>query len=627
MAQISHKYNTRYKKHIKEYNRHAYCKHKLKFTGIKRSSEKSTIHKNPYRKSGEKFYNGTSNTDDESGDESGDELNDDSDDELNGELNKYEYAKFLNKLFPSSYSKSRINLLKRQRLISPKSVNKHNNFIDSNNSNDNHIIDNHIYIDETSVAGIDDEDINIDDNENEYEDDEDDEDDEYDEDDEDDEDDDKDYNKKKPDPKTLLSEKNYKQYKNIFTIEKNNESKYFKNSLTNEQQIEVLAKLSELNNIIKIEKPYFIHLVELNIPNYYKACAINKINMLKNMDIESANGEYYKLKSWIDSFIKIPFNNFSNIPIHISDGLEKCNDFIDNAKRILDESVYGLENAKLQIIQLIGLWMVNPNSVGTSIAIRGPMGVGKTTLIKEGVSKILNRYFAFIALGGANDISYFQGHGYTYEGSTYGKIIDILIQAKQMNPIIYFDELDKVSDSPKGEEITGLLTHLTDTTQNNCYHDKYFSEIDFDLSKILYIFSYNNESKIDPILKDRMYHIEIKGYTIEEKIIISKNYILPKIKTQVELNNNEIIISDDVIKYIINNYTDNEDGVRNLKRCFEIIYTKLNLFRLIKSDNDIFKNLLKLNNTINFPVSLTNDIVSKLITKPELNKPPFGMYT
>ena len=349
--------------------------------------------------------------------------------------------------------------------------------------------------------------------------------------------------------------------------------------------------------------------------------------MLKNMDIESANGEYYKLKSWIDSFIKIPFNNFSNIPIHISDGLEKCNDFIDNAKRILDESVYGLENAKLQIIQLIGLWMVNPNSVGTSIAIRGPMGVGKTTLIKEGVSKILNRYFAFIALGGANDISYFQGHGYTYEGSTYGKIIDILIQAKQMNPIIYFDELDKVSDSPKGEEITGLLTHLTDTTQNNCYHDKYFSEIDFDLSKILYIFSYNNESKIDPILKDRMYHIEIKGYTIEEKIIISKNYILPKIKTQVELNNNEIIISDDVIKYIINNYTDNEDGVRNLKRCFEIIYTKLNLFRLIKSDNDIFKNLLKLNNTINFPVSLTNDIVSKLITKPELNKPPFGMYT
>ena len=388
-----------------------------------------------------------------------------------------------------------------------------------------------------------------------------------------------------------------------------------------------MAKLSELNNIIKIEKPYFIHLVELNIPNYYKACAINKINMLKNMDIESANGEYYKLKSWIDSFIKIPFNNFSNIPIHISDGLEKCNDFIDNAKRILDESVYGLENAKLQIIQLIGLWMVNPNSVGTSIAIRGPMGVGKTTLIKEGVSKILNRYFAFIALGGANDISYFQGHGYTYEGSTYGKIIDILIQAKQMNPIIYFDELDKVSDSPKGEEITGLLTHLTDTTQNNCYHDKYFSEIDFDLSKILYIFSYNNESKIDPILKDRMYHIEIKGYTIEEKIIISKNYILPKIKTQVELNNNEIIISDDVIKYIINNYTDNEDGVRNLKRCFEIIYTKLNLFRLIKSDNDIFKNLLKLNNTINFPVSLTNDIVSKLITKPELNKPPFGMYT
>ena len=91
---------------------------------------------------------------------------------------------------------------------------------------------------------------------------------------------------------------------------------------------------------------------------------------------------------------------------------------------------------------------------------------------------------------------YFGGHSYTYEGSTWGKIVEILVKSKCMNPIIYFDELDKVSDTPKGEEIIGILTHLTDTTQNSKFHDKYFSELDFDLSRCMFIFSYNDESKI-----------------------------------------------------------------------------------------------------------------------------------
>ena len=114
-------------------------------------------------------------------------------------------------------------------------------------------------------------------------------------------------------------------------------------------------------------------------------------------------------------------------------------------------------------------------------------------------------------------VVFLEGHSYTYEGSSWGKIVDILIQSKCMNPVIYFDELDKISDTPKGEEIIGILTHLTDTTQNPQYHDKYFSGIDFDLSKVLFIFSYNDDKKINPILKDRMYTIETKGYNTKEK--------------------------------------------------------------------------------------------------------------
>ena len=156
---------------------------------------------------------------------------------------------------------------------------------------------------------------------------------------------------------------------------------------------------------------------------------------------------------------------------------------MENAKKTLDDAVYGLNDAKMQILQLIGQWIANPNAIGTAIAIKGPPGTGKTTLVKEGISKILNRPFAFLALGGATDSSYLEGHSYTYEGSSWGKIVDILITNKSMNPVIYFDELDKVSTTPKGEEITGILTHLTDTTQNTNFHDKYFSTIDFDISK------------------------------------------------------------------------------------------------------------------------------------------------
>ena len=223
---------------------------------------------------------------------------------------------------------------------------------------------------------------------------------------------------------------------------------------------------------------------------------------------------------------------------------------------------------------------INPKAVGTAIAIKGPMGTGKTTLVKEGISKILGREFAFIALGGATDSSFLEGHSYTYEGSSWGQIVEILIKCKSMNPVIYFDELDKISDTPKGEEIAGILTHLTDTSQNSEFQDKYFSEIKFDLSKCLFIFSYNDESKINPILRDRMYRITTEGYDGKQKGVIAKDYLLPKIREQIKFEEKDILIDDEVINYIVENYTQKEKGVRNLKRCLEIIYTKLNLYRL-----------------------------------------------
>ena len=186
-----------------------------------------------------------------------------------------------------------------------------------------------------------------------------------------------------------------------------------------------------------------------------------------------------------------------------------------------------------------------------------------------------------------------------------------------MNPVIYFDELDKISDTPRGEEIVGILTHLTDTSQNSQFHDKYFSEIDFDLSKCLFIFSYNDESKINPILKDRMYRIKTKGYSGKEKLSIANNYILPKIREQIKFNKEDIIIPDEVISYINETHCNKEDGVRNMKRCLEIIHTKLNLYRLMKPDSNLFESDMSLK--VEFPFKVTKDIVDKLIKKDQDN--------
>ena len=412
--------------------------------------------------------------------------------------------------------------------------------------------------------------------------------------------------------------KNAKEYYRLISADRKtqtSELEYFKKKLSHKEQVQVMKDLKEVNSFIYNEKPYRLTLMQSSIPSKYKANVMQKMNMMLTM--EQGDSEYHKIKMWIDTFMRIPFDVYNDLSISIHDGLDVCDKFMRNARKTLDECTYGLDNAKMQIMQLVGQWITNPRSIGTSIAIYGPKGTGKTSLAKEGISKIFGREFSFISLGGAGDASFLEGHSYTYEGSIYGKIVQILIESKCMNPIIYFDELDKVSDSARGQEIISLLTHLTDSTQNSQFHDKYFADIDFDLSRCLFIFSYNDEALVNPILKDRMYHIQTKAYDVKEKVIIAKKYLLPKIREQVNFQESDILIPDDVIQHIISTekYTQKEEGVRNLKRCLEIIYTKLNLFRLMKSDNENIEYILGkgVNLKVEFPYSVSIQDLDVLI--------------
>jgi ATP-dependent Lon protease len=432
-------------------------------------------------------------------------------------------------------------------------------------------------------------------------------------------------NKKKNDKKMKKQQqKNERIFKRIIRDKNVMNDFDFYSKLDVVKQNTIIKELKEINKIIRVEKPYRLTLLESDIPVIFKAAAMKKISSLKHM--EPGSGEYYKIKNWVDTFMRIPFNNYNNLPITIEDGVDKCHEFMASAQKTLNDAVYGLNDAKIQIMQMLGQLITNPKAIGTSIAIHGPPGTGKTSLVKEGISKILNRPFAFIALGGATDSSFLEGHGYTYEGSTWGKIVQILIDSKCMNPVIYFDELDKISDTPKGEEIAGILTHLTDTSQNSQFHDKYFTEIDFDLSKCLFIFSYNDESKINPILKDRMYRIQTTGYNQKQKTTISNNYLLPRIREQVKFTAADIIIADQTVHYIIENHCNKEDGVRNLKRCLEIIYTKLNLYRLMKPGANLFEEDMSIK--VEFPFTVTKDIIDKLIKKTNALNASFShLYT
>lgn len=259
----------------------------------------------------------------------------------------------------------------------------------------------------------------------------------------------------------------------------------------------------------------------------------------------------------------------------------KKRDYLTGCYNRLNESIYGQHDAKNQILRILGQWL-NGNQGGYCLGFEGSPGIGKTSLAKYGISQALidadgnARPFGFIALGGSSNGSTLEGHSYTYVGSTWGRIVDILITSKCMNPIIFIDELDKISNTESGRELIGILTHLTDKTQNNEFMDKYFAGVKIDLSQVLFIFSYNDYAKLDSILADRIHRIQFDNYTNKDKITICNDYLIPKISSEINITDFEPRFDQDVLNYLIDSYT-HEAGVRKLKEKLYDILREINI--------------------------------------------------
>jgi ATP-dependent Lon protease len=453
--------------------------------------------------------------------------------------------------------------------------------------------------------------------------------------------------------KELLQQ--YKHFKELNKIINNNTDKktsdidiFIQNHP--EKRKVILQSMENLSEKLKNVEGYKFKILSSGMDTFVQQQALYKVKQLENTEI--GTGEYYKLKNWLDTLTAVPFNNYKDIDL----GSNSISKFLENSRGKMDKVIYGQNDTKDIIIQIIAKMISNPGKCGNVFAIYGPPGVGKTTIIKEGMSKALGLPFAFLSLGGASDSSFLEGHGYTYEGSTPGKIVDIIRKVECMNPIFYFDELDKISETRKGEEIANLLIHLTDPSQNNHFQDKYLGDINLDLSKSIFVFSFNNIEKVNPILLDRMELIYVDGFTNDEKKIISRDYLIPELLDTYNLYSPrkgrpskkrsdpakvpDIDFTEDNLDYIIKFNKVNqldcppEDGVRGIKRRLEKICSNLNIVKLTKGkwSNNVHSVLDKCEELKNckFPITLSNDTITKLLLSSNALKNrdsrPMGMY-
>nr|QFG74391.1 MAG: Lon protease (S16) C-terminal proteolytic domain protein [Megaviridae environmental sample] len=404
----------------------------------------------------------------------------------------------------------------------------------------------------------------------------------------------------KQNKKTKLSTEFMKEMaKSKHTINNNkNEIYSYFTEQNKETQEKILTNLSSINNYLSSKIPMLFKIINLDISLSSKKVILNNFMSLNSISSDS------KHKAWVNNVMKIPFGVTRGINLQKINSPKHYRHFLNKLKTDMDGAIYGHDEAKNSIIQMMGQKIRNPKCKGSVLGIHGPPGNGKTTLIKEGIAKAMDKPFIFISLGGATDSSFLEGHSFTYEGSIYGRIVEGIIESKCMDPIIYFDELDKVSSTPKGEEIINLLIHLIDPVQNMSFRDKYFHDIHIDLSKVTFIFSFNNINKVNYILLDRITTIETKYLTNEQKYIISRDYLLPNILKDMGLNQNDVTLDQHLLSEIIFNYT-NEGGVRKLKEVIYDIVRALNIYNMTRD---------KINRKmVNFPFNITKSVANKLL--------------
>lgn len=288
-----------------------------------------------------------------------------------------------------------------------------------------------------------------------------------------------------------------------------------------------------------------------------------KEKLLKEADkltkLPPASQEAFVIKNYLDTVLDLPWGKYTKAKLSM-----------DKAEAVLEKDHYGLKKVKERILEFLAVHMLNPEIKGQIICLAGPPGIGKTSIAKS-IAKAMGRKYARVSLGGVRDEADIRGHRKTYVGAMPGRVITAITQAGSANPLILFDEIDKLCSDIKGDPSSAMLEVL-DAEQNYAFRD-HFIEVPFDLSKAVFITTANNVSAIPAPLLDRMEVIELPSYTAEEKFHIAKEHLIPKQLKEHGLKASQLKIADDAINELIQYYT-KEAGVRSLERCIASLCRK-----------------------------------------------------
>jgi ATP-dependent Lon protease len=313
-------------------------------------------------------------------------------------------------------------------------------------------------------------------------------------------------------------------------------------------------------------------IIEKKLPDYVKKALDKEFKRYKRL-IDSPHGgglEASQIRNWIELILDLPWN-IEDEQNKLEEELSSID--IEKARKILDEDHEGLEEVKKRILEHLAVEKKTKSIKGPILCLVGPPGVGKTSLAKS-IARCMNRPFVRASLGGVRDEAEIRGHRRTYVGAMPGKIINAMKKAESISPVFLLDEIDKLGISYQGDPAAALLEVL-DPEQNHTFEDHYLG-LPYDLSKVIFIVTANTLDTIPMPLLDRMEIVQLSGYTLEEKIQIAKNHLIPKAREQYNLSEKEWILTDDALKKIIENYT-REAGVRSLKRKIESIARKVTL--------------------------------------------------
>jgi ATP-dependent Lon protease len=365
----------------------------------------------------------------------------------------------------------------------------------------------------------------------------------------------------------------YIKYRDILKEEINKVLNMSHAEIHNREKME--SEIKRLESLNKISFDLKEKIIKSDLDDQFKSIVYDKYKMLDEM--KDKDTEYFKLKSWILQILNIPFKRSVNLNI------SSTNEFLKHVKMKLDAELYGMKNVKEELMLQIINRFIKKRKAELILSLVGSAGVGKTKIIHI-MAESLNLPFYHISLGGIKDGSFLDGFSNTYVGSRQGIIVDALIKMNCNNGIIFFDEIDKISESTEGLEVVNQLIHILDNTQNNIFYDKYISEIPIDLSNIWFICSLNNIDLINPILRNRLYVVDVEGYGTIQKIEICKNIILPK-KTKEYGLENMLLIDDQVIEYIVSKNKKSDKGVRELKRNIDTICKRLDILRTSIDEN------------------------------------------